>query len=697
MRALWRALVRFEAGKIVPEVAVRNTIGFTLAVVLGTVLNSPSTGVVAGLGALNVAYTDGRDPYLLRARRMLISAVLSGVAVSLGAISGNSNVAAVTAAALWAFAAGMLVALGTTAADLGVITLVTLVVFAAKPLPPVQALETAGVAMAGGLLQALLGLFLWPIRRYEPERRILGDIFTALAKMARTPPRTGAAPPMTTQISDAQEALAPLSRDHSAQAERHVFLLVQAERIRLSILNLVRLRRRVSRHEEGGPAAEALERILENAAVELDRIGSSIPAGAGGQVSGEFLVADLAVLRTGTAGGSVPSFFSALIRDARQQADALRSQIGAAASAAAGTRENPYPANVDSAERDRENQRWRLRFEGWRARLEANLSLESTVFRHALRLAICVAIGDAIGRGMSLQRTYWIPMTIAIVLKPDFTSTFARGVLRIGGTLTGLVIATALFHFFHFDVTTDIVLLAVCALLLRWIGPANYGIFVVAVSAMVVLLIAMTGVPPGEVIAARAMNTVIGGSLALITYALWPTWEKTQTSAALAGMLDAYREYFDAVTAAFSGTPLEAIDRVRVRGRLARSNAVASVDRMSGEPGVTPQQVATLNAMLVHSHSFVHAAMAMEARLYRKRRDFTPEWVPTLAASADRELRAMAATLRNPAGSPRRSRLGEIEARPLTDEADTLLETEFDRVRTGLRSLGEEIAKRGWL
>ena len=42
---------------------------------------------------------------------------------------------------------------------------------------------------------------------------------------------------MTGQISDAREAFAPLTRDHSLEAERHVFLLVQAERIRLSILN----------------------------------------------------------------------------------------------------------------------------------------------------------------------------------------------------------------------------------------------------------------------------------------------------------------------------------------------------------------------------------------------------------------------------------------------------------------------------
>ena len=156
VRALWRALIRFEPQKIVPQIAVRNTIGFICAVILGTVLASPSTGVVAGLGALNVCYSDGPDPYRFRARRMLIATFLVGAAVVLGAISAHNNVAAIAIATTWAFAAGMLVALGTTAADIGVITLVTLVVFAAKPLPPIEALEAGAVAMGGGLLQTLL-------------------------------------------------------------------------------------------------------------------------------------------------------------------------------------------------------------------------------------------------------------------------------------------------------------------------------------------------------------------------------------------------------------------------------------------------------------------------------------------------------------------------------------------------------------
>ena len=135
-------------------------------------------------------------------------------------------------------------------------------------------------------------------------------------------------------------------------------------------------------------------------------------------------------------------------------------------------------------------------------------------------------------------------MTIAIVLKPDFTATFTRGILRILGTFIGLLLATALFHSLHTGVASDIALIAVFAFILRSIGPANYGIFVTALSAFVVLLIAVTGVDPKPVIAARALNTAIGGAFALAAYWLWPTWEQTKARPVLADLIEAYRNYF---------------------------------------------------------------------------------------------------------------------------------------------------------
>jgi len=82
-------------------------------------------------------------------------------------------------------------------------------------------------------------------------------------------------------------------------------------------------------------------------------------------------------------------------------------------------------------------------------------------------------------------------------------------------------------------------------------GGANYGILVVALTALVVLLFAITGVPPSQLIASRALNTAMGGLLALAANRLWPTWERAHINEALAHLLDAYRDSFQAVRDAY--------------------------------------------------------------------------------------------------------------------------------------------------
>jgi uncharacterized membrane protein YccC len=65
--------------------------------------------------------------------------------------------------------------------------------------------------------------------------------------------------------------------------------------------------------------------------------------------------------------------------------------------------------------------------------LRANLTLASTAFRHALRLAAGVAIAVIAAHALSLPRGYWIALTVLLVLKPEFHETFTRGVARIAG------------------------------------------------------------------------------------------------------------------------------------------------------------------------------------------------------------------------------------------------------------------------
>jgi uncharacterized membrane protein YccC len=207
-------------------------------------------------------------------------------------------------------------------------------------------------------------------------------------------------------------------------------------------------------------------------------------------------------------------------------------------------------------------------------------------------------------------------MTIVIVLKPEFAITFSRGVLRVVGTLAGLALATALFHFLPIQVATEIALIALFTFLMRWIGPSNYGIFGVAISALVVLLIAIAGTSPKEVIQARATNTVLGGVFALAAYAAWPSWERNRLPELFGALLESYRRSFHAICSALlephakSGRERE---RTRQAGRTARTNMETSLALLAAEPGVTQERLARANAMLASSNRFAHAMLALEA------------------------------------------------------------------------------------
>jgi hypothetical protein len=92
----------------------------------------------------------------------------------------SNHLVAVVVASLWAFVAGLVVSISATASDLGVISTVSLLVYAAQPLSARQTAISGLLALAGGLLQTGLSIAMWPARRYEPERRALAGYYQQL-------------------------------------------------------------------------------------------------------------------------------------------------------------------------------------------------------------------------------------------------------------------------------------------------------------------------------------------------------------------------------------------------------------------------------------------------------------------------------------------------------------------------------------
>jgi uncharacterized membrane protein YccC len=581
---------------------------------------------------------------------------------------------------------------------LGVISLVTLVIYSAQSLSPVNASWSAILALAGGLFQTLLALVFWPVHRYDPERRALGNLYLELARIASNSAEPDSAPPGTEIATRAQQMLSSLDRDHKVEGERYRSLLNQAERTRLGLLTMGRIYRRLRREGSAGDPLHALDGMFQSASDLLYAIGSSLTRNEPLDIARY----DLRTFSEWTAAlrhyptGRLTPFVRALLADAQLQADALAGQFRAALDLA----EHASPEGQVTFAKKESSRPAALRLASSLSILRANLTLNSTACRHAIRLAVCLSVGDLGGRLLDWRRSYWLPMTIAIVLKPDFTSTFSRGVLRLAGTFAGLALATVLLHFIHPSLMGQVLVIAFFMFLLRCIGPANYGILVIAVSGLVVFLVGLTGVAAETVISARAINTTVGGLLALAAYWLWPTWERTQVGEQFARMIDSYRLYLQTIVAVYtseSEADMEKLAHARMTARLARSNAIASVDRLGAEPGMNAEQVAVAAAILASSHRFVSALMALDSGLASSSpvppRDAFRKFVSDL----DLTLYLLAAALR---GSPlskkqlpdlRADHLKLLESGDPTVERHALVNIETDRMTNSVNTLREKV------
>ena len=262
--ALWRTVTRLDKGKINSSwIALRNSLAVALPMGVGIALGNPLGAVAVTTGALNVSYSDGTDPYAHRARRMLAWTILGAFAVFTGTTTSKFHWAAILIPTIWAFIAGMCLSISTRAGDLGLNTLVALIVFAARgPTTFKGSVEAAGLVLGGGLLQTLFAVLLWPVHRYDPERHAIGSVYAELAKSIDEPSEALLEVPLASPSAQIQDTLAALNRDHSVDGERFRLLFDQADRIRISAFLLARYRPQLTGQTVMG---EALPRRLHPA------------------------------------------------------------------------------------------------------------------------------------------------------------------------------------------------------------------------------------------------------------------------------------------------------------------------------------------------------------------------------------------------------------------------------------------------
>ncbi|HYX51269.1 MAG TPA: FUSC family protein, partial [Ktedonobacteraceae bacterium] len=292
-----------------------------------------------------------------------------------------------------------------------------------------------------------------------------------------------------------------------------------------------------------------------------------------------------------------------------------------------------------------------LQLNNAQAILRANLSPHSAIFRHAMRLGVALALATAIYRliPIPIARGYWIPLTVLFVLRTDFVSTFTRGLARLLGTMLGAVLAALLASFVipaQGILTLFVTLSAYLAFTFLF---ANYAIFSVFITMAVVFLLAFVTPQTSTTALDRATDTTIGGCLALIIYLVWPSWEHPQVAGNVANRFEAVRNYFVKVMQCYmypNTYDESALDDVRMQSRLARSNALASVQRALLEPASHSNDLELAQDLLAMVDTFIVSVLTLEAYVIDNPTHCALPMVSDFCNSVDEALRIMASAIR---------------------------------------------------
>jgi uncharacterized membrane protein YccC len=216
----------------------------------------------------------------------------------------------------------------------------------------------------------------------------------------------------------------------------------------------------------------------------------------------------------------------------------------------------------------------------------SNFRLSSPVFRFSLRLALtcvfCYTLAQAFDLGIY---SYWILITVVVIIKPAFSLTRQRNIQRLTGTLIGVAIAMLLLSFV--GSTTVLLLLATLFLLgFFTFNRTHHLLSVIALTPMVIIAVYIYGSSGWSFVIERVYDTLIGCGIAFAATYLFPTWEAGRIGFLSKALLKANTLYLEKLLETTSGKPLNLTTYKLARKNvyIEQANLSAAFQRMLGEP-----------------------------------------------------------------------------------------------------------------
>ncbi|WP_294232746.1 FUSC family membrane protein [uncultured Chryseobacterium sp.] len=239
--------------------------------------------------------------------------------------------------------------------------------------------------------------------------------------------------------------------------------------------------------------------------------------------------------------------------------------------------------------------------------LKNNISLSSSHFRHALRITIALLVGYlfSLFQFLGIGHTYWILITTVAILKPAYSITKQRNLLRLYGTVAGAVIAYGILHYIHINEILFTILLLSMIMCFSFLK----GKYFWAVLFMTIyVFLSFNFLSPGKVdiiFRDRIVDTIIAAIItSLVAYVVLPVWEHTQNLDLMKKSAQANLIYFQSVISKFIGESFS-IEDYKVK----RKNAIISLanlsdnfQRMISDPKNQQKKLEVVHQFVATSH-----------------------------------------------------------------------------------------------
>lgn len=155
--------------------------------------------------------------------------------------------------------------------------------------------------------------------------------------------------------------------------------------------------------------------------------------------------------------------------------------------------------------------------------LAAQIRAQRSNFINILSLGLCMFVAMLAELHLPGNRSYWIPLSVAVILKPDFGSVFVRAVQRSLGTLVGVLFAILIFYFVPKGLLLVLVI-GVLSALIPWASLKSYAWQCAFLTPLILILIDLIIAGPTiDYGPQRLIDTVLGALIVLVFgYFIWP-------------------------------------------------------------------------------------------------------------------------------------------------------------------------------